>query len=95
MKNPFVKQNNNAVLIASIALGTAVVGAATYFLMTGKGSSLRQQLMERFGFAQNNQAEQQEVDHTAYLKKPFKAAKTDRNDLLHHGTINEQPNLVN
>ncbi len=94
MKNPFVKHNNTA-LIASLALGTAAVGAAAYFLISEKGSNWRQQIMERFGFAQNNQAEPQEVDHTAYLKKPHKATKTDRNDLLHHGTINEQPNLVN
>ena len=93
MKNPFVKHNNNTALIASLAVGTAAVGAAAYFFMTEKGSNWRQQMMNRFGFGQN-QAEE-EVDHTAYLKKPHKSAKTDRDELLHHGTINEQPNLVN
>jgi len=92
MKNLFVKHNNHTALIASLALGTAAIGAAAYFLMTEKGSNWRQQMMDRFGFGQN---EVEEPDHTAYLQKPRKTAKTDRNDLLHHGTINEQPNLVN
>ena len=92
MKNLFVKHNNHTTLIASLALGTAAVGAAAYFLMSAKGSNWRQQMMDRLGFGQN---EVEEMDHTAYLQKPRKAAKTDRNDLLHHGTINEQPNLVN
>ena len=93
MKNPFVKHNNNTALIASLALGTAAVGTAAYFLISNKGTSWRQQMMDRFGFGQNEVEE--EPDHTAYLKKPHKSAKTDRDELLHHGTINEQPNLVN
>ncbi len=92
MKNPFVKHNNTA-LIASLALSTAAVGAAAYFLISEKGSNWRQQMMDRFGFGQTETEE--ETDRTSYLKKPRKAAKSDRNDLLHHGTINEQPNLVN
>ncbi len=93
MKNLFVKRNNHTVLIASLALGTAAVGAAAYFLMSEKGINWRQQMMDRLGFGQAETEE--EVDHTAYLQKPHKAAKTNRDDLLHHGTINEQPNLVN
>lgn len=93
MKNPFAKNTDHTALIASLALGTAAVGAAAYYLMTEKGSNWRQHMMERFGFSRNET--QEETDHTAYMQKPRKASKTDRDDLLHHGTINEQPNLVN
>ncbi len=93
MKNPFVKNTNHTALIASLALGTAAIGAAAYYLMTEKGTNWRQQMMDRLGFGQNEPTE--ETDHTAYMQKPRKASKTDRDDLLRHGAINEQPNLVN
>ncbi len=93
MKNPFVKNTNHTALIASLALGTAAVGAAAYYLMSERGTSWRQQMMDRLGFGQAETEE--ETNHTAYMQKPRKASKTDRDDLLHHSTINEQPNLVN
>jgi len=93
MKNPFVKNSNHTALIASLALGTAAIGAAAYYLMSDKGTNWRQQMMDRLGFGRNEA--QEETDHTAYMQKPRKASKTDRDDLMRLGTINEQPSLVN
>ncbi|WP_448697523.1 hypothetical protein ACFGVR_12625 [Mucilaginibacter sp. AW1-3] len=96
MKNPFVKQNNGAVAI-SIALGSVAAGAAAYLFLTERGTGIRGQLAEQFGRLSNLFSKSEPADeHPAtYLEKPHKTPKTDRNELLHHKAIQEQPNITN
>lgn len=89
MKNPFVKQNNNALAI-SVALGSVAAGAAAYLFLTEKGSGIRQRISGLF-------AKKEEVNEhaTDYMQKPRKHRKTDREELLHHAIIPEQPHITN
>jgi len=91
MKNPFLKTNNNT-LITSVAIGSAVAGAATYFFTTEKGAEMRRQIADTIS-GWFRKKEVQEVDHTAYLKKPHKEPKSDRQEILAHGQIIEQPGI--
>lgn len=97
MKNPFEKRDNT-VLIASLALGTVAVGAATYFVLSEKGASLRQKVTDQFSRVRNlfNRADVEEHIETApaYTRKRAKAPKTDRealqhDEILHHPDNNE------
>jgi len=92
MKNPFVK-NDNSALIASITLGSVAVGGLAYLLISGKGSSMMQQMTGQFTRLRNMMGgnkgadtgkTEDNVDHTAYLHEPHKAPKTDREALLKH-----------
>lgn len=91
MRNPFVKTNNNT-LIASVAIGSAVAGAATYLFTTEKGAEMRRHIADTIG-GWFRKSEEQEADHTAYLEKPHKHRKSDREELLSHGAIVEQPGV--
>lgn len=96
MKNPFVKQDNS-VMVVSIALGSVAAGAAAYLFLTEKGAGIRNQMTDKLGwlgklFAKNEQANEHD---TSYLEKPRKAPKTNKNELLHHEVINEQPDITN
>lgn len=97
MKNPFEKKDNT-VLVASLALGTAAVGAATYFILSEKGAALRQKVTDQFSRVRNlfNKADIEEHAEPApvYVRKKAKAPKTDRealqhDEILHHPDNNE------
>ncbi|HTI61462.1 hypothetical protein [Mucilaginibacter sp.] len=91
MKNPFAKENNGP-LIVSVAVGSAIAGAAAYLFLTEDGSNTRRSIADRFAglFAKKEPVAEHKTD---YLKKPHKAPKTDKEELLHHGIINEQPGV--
>ena len=91
MKNPFAKENNSALMI-SVAVGSAIAGAAAYLFLTENGSNTRRSITDRLAglFAKNEPVDEHKND---YLKKPHKAPKTDREELQHHEIINEQPGL--
>jgi gas vesicle protein len=93
MKNPFAKQDHTA-LIASIAIGSAAAGAATYLFTTEKGAELRRKIVDVVtGWF--SKTEEVVEDHTAYLKKPHKSRKSDIQEVLEHGIIAEQPGITN
>jgi gas vesicle protein len=46
MKNPFVKHNNNAALIALGITGAAAAGAIAYLYLTDSGNNTRDRLSE-------------------------------------------------
>lgn len=92
MKNPFARHDNTA-LIASLAVGSVAAGAAAYLFMTERGSNMRHQLMERFGFMRSEPVS--DNNPTDYMKKPHKQPKTNRDELAHHNTITEQPSITN
>jgi len=94
MKIPFVK-HDNTMLIASVAIGSVAAGAAAYLFMTEKGKTMRQSLMERFGFMSSEPV--QEDQHTDYMKKPRKQPKTDRDELIaaHHDSAGGHDLAVN
>lgn len=92
MKNLFAKTNNNT-LVTTIAVGSAVAGAATYLFTTEKGAEIRKQLADTVTNWFRKPVVD-EVDHTAYLEKPHKAPKSDREEILAHGPIEEQPGIT-
>lgn len=93
MKNPFEKKSDNTVLIASIAIGSVAAGAAAYLFSTEKGASIRRKIADVVtGWF--TKAEEVVEDHTAYLKKPMKARKTDLHEILEHGPITEQTGIT-
>ncbi len=87
MKNPFVKDRNNA-LIAGIIIGSVAAAAITYLFVTEKGTAVREDIADSFARLHDkifggNEPEEEEDHHQDYLKKPHKTAKTDREALLH------------
>lgn len=92
MKNPFEKENHTS-LIAGLIIGTAAAGTAAYLIFTGKGASIRQEISSSFDRIRNTLmgiTEPEPDNHTmAYLHKPHKAPKTDREALLKHHILTE------
>lgn len=77
MKNPFVKKNNNAALIALGITGAAAVGAIAYLYLTESGNSTRDKISDTVG---------KEVDK---LAKSFKDTFKD----LAAGFVSEKANI--
>ncbi|QKJ30326.1 hypothetical protein HQ865_11345 [Mucilaginibacter mali] len=94
MKNPF-ERRDNTVLIASLALGTVAVGAATYFVLSEKGAALRQRVTDQFSRVRNLFGGSTLEEHTEptleYARKKAKKPKTDREALLHHEILHDNP----
>ncbi|MES2807337.1 MAG: YtxH domain-containing protein [Bacteroidota bacterium] len=86
MKNPFVKDRNNA-LIAGIIIGSVAAAAVTYLFVADRGAAMRNELCDSFTRLHDKifggpESEEEEDHHQDYMKKPHRAPKTDREALL-------------
>jgi hypothetical protein len=68
MKNPFVKEDNNSLVIAAVAIGAIAAGAITYLYATKKGFAFGKKLADAAGEGRNKAADYLEKK-TAKLKK--------------------------
>jgi phage-related minor tail protein len=75
MKNPFVKDNDNSLVIAAVAIGALAAGAIAYLYATKKGFAFRKKL--------SNTAEEGHEKATEYLEKKARKLKKKTTDLHH------------
>ena len=96
MKNPFVKQDNSALIVA-VAIGTVAAGAAGYLILSKRGAGIRKQISAQLDKLRALITGPEPVNEHAmdYLKPKKKAPKTDKNELLHHEVIAEHPQFNN
>ncbi|WP_345952400.1 YtxH domain-containing protein [Mucilaginibacter sp. PAMB04168] len=73
MKNLFVKENDNSLVIAAVAVGAIAAGAIAYLYATKKGYSFRKKL--------SNVAEGAKDHSTDYLEKKNTKRKRKTTDL--------------
>jgi hypothetical protein len=98
MKNPFEK-NDHKVLIGGIVIGSLVVGAAAYLLLTETGKQVREQLSGHLSRMldtfMGNEPDAAEEETPAYLQHRKKGPKTDRealkkDEILHEPTADNE-----
>jgi hypothetical protein len=93
MKNPFEK-NDHKVLIAGVAIGSAVAGAIAYLFLTETGATVRKELTGHINRIRDavmgvKPAAPEEEHPADYMHPKPKAPKTDRAALKKHEIIGD------
>jgi hypothetical protein len=92
MGNIFSRHSHRE-LIVPVAIGSAAAGTLAYLFFTENGSNLRHKVTDRFR-SWFSKAEEQPQETPEYLKPKHVRRKTDKEELLHHAPIPENPDIT-